>query len=164
QQRGFALSAARSQIFNALLSARVRAGTWCHLLPGDLAVLQGSRSLFPVTDVDATLEQRIETHDIHPSGPMWGRGHSASEGEAARLEESVAGDWPQCVAVVSAAGMDHERRALRLTVADLHWSFEGAELVLGFSLCRGGFATAVLRELLEFSEGDGAQPFLRNNT
>ncbi len=164
QQRGFALSAARSQLFNALLSARVTAGSWSHLLPGDLAVLQGSRSVFPVTAVDATLEQRIETHDIHPSGPMWGRGHPASEGEAARLEQSVAEDWPQCVAVVGAAGMDHERRALRLTAADLEWKFEGAVLVLSFSLSRGGFATAVLRELLEFSDGDGDQPFLRNNT
>ena len=164
QQRGFALSAGRSQVFNALLSARVERGSWCRLLPGDLAVLQGSRSVFPVMAVDPVMEQRIEAHDIHPSGPLWGRGNPPSEGEAARLERSVADDWPECVAVVNAAGMDHERRALRLTVEDLQWAFEGGALVLSFSLSRGGFATVVLRELLDFSEGHGDQALLRNNT
>ncbi|MGD8977071.1 MAG: tRNA pseudouridine(13) synthase TruD [Gammaproteobacteria bacterium] len=163
QQRGFALSAARSYLFNAVLSARVAQGSWDRLLPGDLAMLHGSRSTFPVTVTDPTLERRLSEHDIHPSGPLWGRGGSPAGADVGALEDETARSWSDGVEVLSAAGLDQERRALRLTVADLSWDFEGQSLILGFDLGKGGFATAVLRELIDLGEAPG-QDLLRNRT
>ena len=42
-----------------------------------------------------------------------------------------------------------ERRALRLRVAELAAEREGDDLVLGFALPAGAYATAVLRELVD---------------
>src|SRR2546430_13327389 len=48
-----------------------------------------------------------------------------------------------------AAGMAQERRSLRLAVRELSSEPEAQAVVLRFRLVRGGFATAVLRELIE---------------
>jgi tRNA(Glu) U13 pseudouridine synthase TruD len=45
--------------------------------------------------------------------------------------------------------MRQERRSLRLAVRELRVTAEGDALLLAFRLARGGFATAVLRELLD---------------
>ena len=45
-QRGFALSAARSEIFNRVVEERVRRGDWNRLLPGEAVMLDGRRSFF----------------------------------------------------------------------------------------------------------------------
>ena len=46
-----------------------------------------------------------------------------------------------------------DRRPLRMRVIDLEWAFEEeAALVLRFSLRSGCYATAVLRELLEYRD------------
>ncbi|MGB6354953.1 MAG: tRNA pseudouridine(13) synthase TruD, partial [Steroidobacteraceae bacterium] len=81
-ERGFALSAARSLVFNAVLARRVEAGDWSQLAPGDLASLEGSGSHFSVAAVDDELRRRLSLFDIHPSGPLWGRGLPASQGQA----------------------------------------------------------------------------------
>ena len=49
-ERGFALSAARALLFNAVLARRVQAGDWSRLEKGDLASLDGSGSHFRVAD------------------------------------------------------------------------------------------------------------------
>jgi tRNA(Glu) U13 pseudouridine synthase TruD len=45
--------------------------------------------------------------------------------------------------------MAQERRSLRLAVRELACEPEAQAVVLKFCLVRGGFATAVLRELIE---------------
>jgi tRNA pseudouridine13 synthase len=58
-------------------------------------------------------------------------------------------DWQ---AGLEAAGLKQERRALRLTVADLEWRQPAADILcLEFSLPAGTYATSVLRELLSVS-------------
>ena len=148
-QRGFVLSAARSVVFNALLGARVAAGSWERLLAGDLANLEGRGSFFAVDSADATLEERCERLQIHPTGPLWGRGAPETGGAVAELEAQVAARFAAQCAACEAAGMRQERRSLRLAVQELRVTEEPAALVLHFRLGRGSFATAVLRELIE---------------
>jgi tRNA pseudouridine13 synthase len=148
-QRGFLLSAARSQLFNRVLAARVGGGDWNRLLPGEAVVLDGRRSFFQASELDATLLERCVQMDVHPSGPLPGQGESPATGEALELERSVLAEEGALVALLAAERIDHERRALRLPVREFDWSFEGeTELVLRFVLPRGTFATAVLHELL----------------
>jgi tRNA pseudouridine13 synthase len=148
-ERGFVLSAARSLIFNALLAERVRDATWDHLEKGDVANLDGRGSVFPVDTIDTTLTARCDGLDIHPTGPMWGRGAPTTQGRIAELETRVAGEFQQACSLVIDAGMDQERRALRLAVRELAWDSEPGAIVLRFRLTRGSFATTVLRELFQ---------------
>lgn len=154
-ERGFVLSAARSLIFNAVLSVRVRDGSWNRLEAGDVANLDGRGSVFAVDAAEETLVERCLQLDIHPTGPMWGRGSPASHGRVLELESRVGADFPEPTALVEAAVMEQERRSLRLAVRNLEWSREPDAVVLRFRLTRGSFATTVLRELFDLTTPDG---------
>lgn len=154
-QRGFVLSAARSLIFNAALAERVRDGSWDQLEAGDVANLDSRGSVFAVDSVDETLVDRCQRLDIHPTGPMWGRGSPASKGRVLELESTVGAQLPEPAALLEAAGMDQERRSLRLAVRNLEWTREPTAVVLRFRLTRGSFATTVLRELFDATTADG---------
>lgn len=147
-ERGFALSAARSAIFNAVLAERVRAGSWNRLLDGDVVNLNGSGSIFPVQTVDETLQRRCEELDVHPTGPMWHGDSLVSTGAIAELESGVAQRYQALAAGLSKAGLEPERRPLRVPVRDLSWNIQGSDVHLQFRLQRGSFATAVLHELI----------------
>lgn len=147
-KRSIALSAARSLIFNTILDERVRSGTWNSLLPGELANLDGSGSVFAVDSVDAELVSRCASLDIHPTGSLWGDGSPSSGGEVAVLESLAVAPHADIAAALVATRMQPASRALRLRVFDLQWHFEDDVLWLEFGLARGGFATAVLREIV----------------
>ncbi|MBN8727447.1 MAG: tRNA pseudouridine(13) synthase TruD [Xanthomonadales bacterium] len=151
-QRGFALSAARAEIFNAAAAARVAEGSWDQPLDGEVWMLEGSHSVFGPEPWSEALAGRLASGDIHPTGPMWGRGELRSEGAARALERDVAATHADLAAGLEAAGLAQERRALRLPVGALDWAWEGDDmLLLAFELGPGSFATAVLRELCEWS-------------
>lgn len=148
-ERGFALSAARSLIFNAVLAERVAAGDWERAAPGDPVGLDGRGSWFIAESGDATLAGRLETLDVHPTGPLWGRGEPPGDGPGAVLERTVADRFRLFAEGLAAAGLEQERRALRVRVRDLRWQLAGDVLELSFGLPAGAYATAVLREVVE---------------
>jgi tRNA pseudouridine13 synthase len=147
--RGFALSAARSLVFNALLARRVEAGDWSQLAVGDLASLDGSGSHFPVTAVDAELCRRLHAFDIHPSGPLWGRGAPAARGLAFPHELAVSQEYSALTVLLAGQGLEQERRPLRCAVREMTGEREASTVTLNFLLGRGQFATAVLREICD---------------
>ncbi len=151
-ERGFVLSAARSLMFNAVLAERVHEGRWAELEPGDRAMLEGRGSHFAVEACDATLRERAARLEIHPSGPLWGRGAPDSQGAVRALEERVAGQYPRYCARLEAAGLRQERRSLRVAVHELSARIEPGAVVLEFRLARGAYATAVLRELFTLAD------------
>jgi tRNA pseudouridine13 synthase len=156
-ERGFVLSAARSLIFNAVLGTRVAEGSWHRLETGDIANLDGRGSVFPVDAVDDTLTARCEALDIHPTGPLWGRGLPETHGRVQEIEKHVAAAFPTPCALVAEAGMEQERRALRLSVHDLLYDYKPEALTLRFSLARGSFATSVLREIIDTESSGGEE-------
>jgi tRNA pseudouridine13 synthase len=149
EQRGFALSAARALVFNAVLAARATEGSWERLLPGDLAALDGRGSIFAVPAPDATLMARCAQLEIHPTGPLWGAGDPATAGVVLALEQRLGRELAPYCAECARAGMRQERRSLRLAVRELRCEPEADAVVVRFRLARGSFATAVLRELIE---------------
>jgi tRNA pseudouridine13 synthase len=146
--RSFALSAARSAIFNAVLASRVADNSWNRLRPGDVANLDGSGSVFAVAALDEVLTRRCAELDIHPTGPLWGSDSKAAS-EIAQLEANQASQFPEFVALLGRERLDAERRPLRMRVDDLSCSIEEGLVRLRFRLPRGSFATAVLHELIE---------------
>jgi tRNA pseudouridine13 synthase len=154
-ERGFVLSAARSLIFNSVLAERVRDGSWDRLEAGDSANLDGRGSIFAVDALDETLIERCSRLDIHPTGPMWGRGQPKSHGRVLELESRVGAQLTVPAALIEEAGMEQERRSLRLCVRNLAWRREPDAVVLQFRLTRGSFATTVLREMFDAASVDG---------
>lgn len=147
-QRGIYLSAVRSYLFNLLLAERVRQANWNRLVDGDLAMLDGSRSTFACSMPDAELERRCADFDIHPTGPLPGRVGTGAAGAAEEIERSVMQPFEAVVAALARAGVNAGRRSLRVRAAGLSWQFDGAELLLEFTLPPGAYATAVIRELV----------------
>lgn len=156
-KRSIYLSAIRSFLFNQVLAERVRRSDWNKIIDGDLAMLDGTQSIFPCENPDSDIEDRAERLDIHPTGPMPGEKGTQPTGSAANLEQVVLQSWPQLVEVLGAQRVQASRRALRLYPAALEWGYEGADLVLAFSLPPGTYATTVLREILVTSDAAKSQ-------
>jgi len=152
-QKSILLSAGRSYLFNRVLARRVEAGNWDKPVEGDCFVLAGSASTFRYGA--ATLEelqQRLLAWDIHPTGPMWGRGNIPSSGEALALETLVTTEYPALCSGLLQHGLEHARRSLRLQVQGLEAEQAGNTLTLRFELVSGSYATAVLRELMDYRD------------
>jgi tRNA pseudouridine13 synthase len=159
-QRSFTLSAARSHLFNTVLASRIARGDWNRLLPGEAVMLDGRRSYFIAEPDDAALEARRLALDVHPSGPLPGRGDSPATGVAREVEDSVIEPRAGLVALLAGERIEHERRSLRLPVREFDWAFgDDDTLVLRFVLPRGTFATAVLHEVLAdaWDAGEGGE-------
>ena len=149
QQRSLWLSAARSAIFNAVCAKRVEAGTWQSLLPGEPAILDGTRSFFESGESSADeLDARVQAFDIHPSAPWWGRGQTPGTDECALFEAQILSDFSDICAGLEKAGLSQERRAVRAMARDLtHQWLDDSTLQLSFHLSPGLFATTLLSEL-----------------
>jgi tRNA pseudouridine13 synthase len=152
-QRGLALSAARSCLFNQVLARRVELRSWDRPLPGEALQLEGTHSYFIAGQVDETLLGRVREGDVHPTGPLYGRGESPATGEALQVEtDCLAPCEVWCRGLID-AGLKQDRRSLRLLIGSPAWSWPEPDcLELSFSLPAGAFATSVLRELVRYGD------------
>ncbi len=132
KKKGIYLSAVRSFVFNEVLALRIRQGLWGKTLPGDVMDAAGQ-----------------------PTGPLWGRGRVATTDLAQALENGVAERHATLCDGMEHAGLDQERRALVARPVDLSWEWpQDQQLVIGFSLPAGNYATSVLDEILRTTESD----------
>ena len=147
-QRGFALSAARSYLFNLVLAHRVERRIWDQALEGEVWMLAGSHSIFGPQPLDKDLLERLARFDIDPTGALWGRGELRSSGAVAEIEIAVAQAEAALADGLVANDLRQERRSLRLLAAEFsHEWRQDDSLVLAFSLPSGTFATSVVREI-----------------
>lgn len=151
-QRGFALSAARSHIFNAILARRVADESWNKALEGEVWMLAGTHSIFGPQEIDDTLLKRLAAFDIDPTGPLWGRGELRSAATVASIEQEIASAEAVFSAGLAAEDLKQERRSLRLRAEDLQHEWESDDtLCISFILPSGAFATSVVREICNTS-------------
>ena len=149
EQRGIYLSAARSYLFNLILAERVQEQTWNRAISGDVFKLDQSNSHFHGEQIDQALLDRVESGDIHPTGALWGKGANAVSAAALELEQKIIGLHPELADGLLKAGLESDRRALRVKPENLAWQFEtGDSLRLSFRLPAGSYATALLREII----------------
>jgi len=152
-ERSLYLSTARSVLFNRVLAARVAAGTWDGLLAGDVLMLDGRHSWFVADAVTADLGERVTRGELHPTGPLWGRGELDSRAEGRAAEEAALAGCEVWCQGLEQAGLEQDRRALRVLARDLAWEWlpEG-DLMLALTLVAGAYATALLREIVRVPE------------
>lgn len=143
------LSAGRSYLFNQVLAARVADGSWQQAQVGDLLAFTDKRSFFPAGEAECS-DPRLAILDLHPTGPLWGEGDSPAQGTPLALESAMAARHPELCQWLARAGMDHERRILRLPIGRLTWHYPEPDILqLEFVLPAGCFATVVVRELVD---------------
>ena len=159
--RIFWMNALQSAAFNAVLGARMRRGLLDQFVAGDVANLHPGRSLFRVHAAmvsdpvqAAELAQRAQRFECSPTGPMPGPDAMEPEGEALELERAAileAGLDVQALLSAKDAPAG-ERRSLRMRVGDPQVESgvdeHGPYVRVAFDLPRGGFATAVLAEIM----------------
>ncbi|WP_333609080.1 tRNA pseudouridine(13) synthase TruD [Arsukibacterium sp.] len=152
QIRGLALSASRSWLFNTIVSARLQAGTFMQILPGDVLQLDGSGSVFAVEQPDATLNGRLLDADLHLTAPLVGSGKALSTALAAELEQQAILPWQHWQHGLIELRVQAARRSMRLIPQQLTAEQQGNEVSLQFALPAGCFATSVLRELALYQD------------
>jgi tRNA pseudouridine13 synthase len=151
-KRGIYYSAVRSCLFNMVLSDRVKRSSWNSALPGDTYMLSGTKRYFLSSEVTPDIMRRVECHDIHPTGPLHGEGKEEVSGAAAALENRLIQQYSGWCAALASHGLRNSRRALRLHAEDMTWQHGSNDtLSLQFALAPGGYATSVLRELVQYN-------------
>lgn len=153
--RSILLSAARSYVFNQVVSARLNQGLATRLLDGDVCMLRGTQSFFcwqpDADDADSreAIEARLASGDLQLSAPLWGRGRMLAQQHAAQFEQAAIANLSTLCEGLEKAGLKQEGRALQLAVEGLTWAWQGDDLTLSFELPAGAFATSVLREIVQ---------------
>lgn len=151
--RALYFSVLRSYLFNRLLAQRVGDGSWQRILPDERVMLAGSHSWFSaVGECLETLQQRCGQGDIHPTAALAGM-DSSSHPVPAWEAESLApyADW---LAALNHFKLEAQRRPLRLMAAGLQLSEREGDPVLHFELPAGAYATALLREIVDYRVAD----------
>jgi len=140
------LSAFQSSLFDRVVEMRLP--LLGQLQQGDIAFKHENGACFLVDDA-ALEQQRADAFKISPTGPMFGCKMKQPQGEAWEMERQVlagAGVQSECLASAGPLHLDGERRPLRVPLANASFKVEGDTLLLEFSLPRGSYATAVVRE------------------
>lgn len=147
KKRSFYLSAARSEIFNLVLSNRIEMGLARQVMPNDILQLNGSHSWFTADQQQdlAGLQQRLEQGDILLTAPLIGeKNPSANE-----LENQIVASHSALQQLMQQERMNSARRPMIMQAQHFSWQFIPEGLKLHFYLPAGSYATALVRELVE---------------
>lgn len=157
-KRSMYLSAARSWLFNTIVSRRVDQNNWTQYIAGDIPGFQSSGSLI-LNDHNAVLLERVASGSVSLTSPLWGVGEMLSSDESNALEVSAVEPYDVLRTGLEEAGMKQERKAIRLIPEEMSWSWQdNSTLKVSLLLPKGCFATTVLRELLNCEERDRFEP------
>ncbi len=151
QKRSMYLSAARSWMFNCILSERISRGVWNKRLVGDVFMLDGKSACFKDEIIEAAvneeLNQRLAINEIHPTAALYGDGEGMTTAQTMELESQVFDQFPVYRDGLLAARLQAQRRACRVIPRQLECHRENDCFVLSFSLPSGSYATMVLSEI-----------------
>lgn len=154
-KRGIYLSAVRAALFNRLLAARVADGSWNTALPGEALQLQGKSACFVAEEIDAELRERLQTLQVHPTGPLCGAGEVLARGDAERYERQQLQSCEHWIEALRRLRVNAARRALRVLPGNLSWERDAdGNPVLEFFLPAGAYATSLLREVVRLDEAE----------
>lgn len=147
-KRGMYLSAARSWLFNHILSERISRGIWDKRLPGDVFMLNARSACFKDEPAEnEALNRRLGLNEIHPTAVLWGEGDVMVHSQSAALESQIINQFPVYRDGLVAARLQAQRRACRVVPEQLAWQRQGNDFVVSFVLPAGCYATMILAEI-----------------
>ncbi|EHC7290725.1 tRNA pseudouridine(13) synthase TruD [Vibrio parahaemolyticus] len=146
-KRSMYLSAARSWIFNRIVSARLENGVFDKFIDGDIA--QTSQGLLAVDANNlADMQNKLALSEVEITAALAGDNALPTQADALALEQPFIDEEPDLMALIRGNRMRHDRREIALKPKDLAWNVEGNNITLTFSLDAGSFATSIVRELV----------------
>jgi len=152
KKRGLYLSAARSEIFNQIISKRIENNQFEALNVGDVFMLSGTQSVFLADEIDDKIKQRFQEKDIDLTASLWGVGDLMSKGEPQGFEQQVADNYTEFCQGLAKFGLKQERRRIRLSFTEGKIQSENDTITLSFFLPSGCYATTILRELISYQD------------
>lgn len=149
-KRGIYLSAARSYLFNQVVSARIKDNLYAKPMLGDCVQFVANRSFFPLTELDELTENRLQRREICLTAPLWGAGELTSLDDAKAYESELLSPYQEIQEGLAKNGLKQERRPLLLVPEKFSsiW-LDGNTVKVAFYLPSGCYATSILRELIK---------------
>ena len=156
QKRSLYISAARSYLFNAHLADRIANRSWNAYTQGDIICLCGSKSYFRIdhsqqSEIDK-VNRRIQEKEVAIGAELFTAGHIENQKYAA-AQTFASG--------LKELNLNRQVRALGVYPKEFkyHWhdssernAVDSVSLKLDFSLEKGAYATAILKELGHFTD------------
>jgi tRNA pseudouridine13 synthase len=153
--RGILISAARSFVFNACVAERVQRGNWDTPLDGEVFGFANNRSLVLPENLRGDESQRVTRGTLELTAPLWGEDELGSQQQVKAIEEHVAESYSEIIGWLAQFNLKQERRVMRLRPQSPKMTWETpSTLVLRFDLSKGTYATTLLRELVDFANGN----------
>lgn len=146
-KRSLYLSAARSWIFNRILSERVLQNGFTQVWLGDnLNLVEQSELVMDNLDAYQSL---VDADKAWITGALAGDNALPTQADCLALEQSIVDDEPDLMALIRGNRMQHDRRNLAVKVDNLSWTLvDDTSITLSFDLPSGSYATSVVRELV----------------
>lgn len=150
KKRSFYLSAARSAIFNQIVSQRIEQNIQQTVLDGDILQLSKSNSWFvSSSDELPLLQQRLQNGEINITAPMVGDSSLGTASVALEFETSCLKRWSCFEELFKKERMATIRRSILLRPEQFEWQWiSESDIEISFYLPSGCYATSVLRELI----------------
>lgn len=151
-KRGMYLSAARSYLFNCVISQRIDDNLLSTPLLGDCVQFVANRSFFPLPDLSEQTMQRLSSREVCLTAPLWGTGELTSTDTAKEYESQCLKDFENLQAGLAKEGLKHERRPLLLIPEKFNYQWlDESTVKIEFYLPSGCYATSIIRELVEIN-------------
>ncbi|MCK5819586.1 MAG: tRNA pseudouridine(13) synthase TruD [Psychromonas sp.] len=149
-KRGMYLSAARSYLFNYVVSKRIKDNTFMSPIVGDCVQFVTNRSFFPLLDLNDVNLHRLHSRKTCLTAPLWGAGNLSSVLDAQQYEIKILSDFPALQAGLATNKLKQARRPLMLVPTDLSSQWLDEKTVkINFYLSAGSYATSILREIIK---------------
>ncbi len=144
------LSALRSELFNQILSKRIKADIWQEPVEGDVFMLAGSQSIFQ-EKLDSEILNRYQKFDISSTASLYGKGADMLRLRALEIENQVYQDNPEICQCLLDQGVKRQMRALRIIVRDFSFQYDPGkkQLRLKAVLPRGCYFTSLLGHFVD---------------
>ncbi|MCW8345178.1 tRNA pseudouridine(13) synthase TruD [Vibrio sp. ZSDZ65] len=146
-KRSLYLSAARSWIFNQIVSDRIEQQCLDRALLGDIVTVEDQQVVVSESNYDELLASKAAI-----TGALAGDNALPTQDEALALEQRHLDNEPDLMLLIRGNRMRHDRRDISLVPQQLDVSVDGDALQLRFFLDSGSFATSILREIAVLEE------------
>ncbi|MFG0518466.1 tRNA pseudouridine(13) synthase TruD [Kluyvera intermedia] len=156
-KRSFWLSAARSALFNQIVSERLKKTDFNQVVDGDALQLSGRGSWFVASaEEQALLQARVDARELMITAALPGTGDWGTQRDALVFEQTVLAEETALQSLLQREKVEAARRAMLLYPQQLSWNWwDDVTVELRFWLPAGSFATSVVRELIN-TTGDYA--------
>jgi tRNA pseudouridine13 synthase len=167
----------QSEVFNRVLDARIAAGTFDRVLPGDVASKHANGARFTVDDAamaeqgDGSIDARARRLEISATGPLPGCETALASGEPGAIERAAIAECGG-EGLVAAGGPGSsrkppgDRRPLRIALRnpEMESGFDehGPYVRVAFDLPAGAYATVALREAFGDALADASRDAARS--